>query len=141
MYHNRSAMSGPQYGFGTDGRFHRAARGLGDSAQTPGPGSYEDRGLLGEQRSSRLPSQPAFGFGSSNREQRARVYVSDLHCRASADVSCASPAPTSYRVNEAIGVQASTRGRSAPSWGFGRARRFKPDANETGSPGPGAYSI
>ena len=41
---------------------------LGDASGLPGPGSYDDKGTLGSQRSSRLTTQPAFGFGSSNRE-------------------------------------------------------------------------
>ena len=40
----------------------------------------------------------------------------------------------------ALVAQASTRGRTAPTWGFGTANRFR-DKYDTGTPGPGAYAV
>jgi len=136
-------MSGSKYGFGTEERFGRAAKSLGDSAEAPGPGSYDDKGILGEQASSKLRTESAFGFGSSNREHISKVFVSDMHARAAGTSNNGnfSPSPNAYTLTNGIGVQPTSRGRSAPSWGFGKQSRFAAGAYETGSPGPGAYAI
>ena len=42
--------------------------------------------------------------------------------------------------SSSIGSQPSTRGKTAPGWGFGKANRFR-DNYDTGTPGPGAYAI
>jgi len=141
LYQRDSALAGPKYGFGTDERFNRLARELGDAAGLPGPGSYDDSGNFGPQHSSRLVTEPAFGFGSSNREHIAKVFVSDMHAKSSGgSFSSFSPGPNAYSPAPSIGIQATSRGRSAPSWGFGKSTRFKQGAYETGSPGPGAYA-
>jgi len=141
MYNKEGLAPGPKYGFGTDERFNRLARELGDASGLPGPGSYDDKGTLGSQRSSRLTTQPAFGFGSSNREHIAKVFVSDMHSKSAGNsYSTYSPGPNAYSLTPSVGVQSTSRGRSAPSWGFGTASRFKNGAYETGSPGPGAYA-
>lgn len=143
MYQREGGLRGAKYGFGTDERFNRLARELSDAADLPGPGSYDDKGIMGEQTSSRLATEPAFGFGTSNREHISKVFVSDMHARASGSSNMGnfSPSPNAYTLNNGIGVQPTTRGRSAPTWGFGTASRFKDGAYETGSPGPGAYAI
>ena len=37
-------------------------------------------------------------------------------------------------------MQLASRGRSAPSWGFGKATRFDSKAYATDTPGPGSYA-
>ena len=50
-----------------------------------------------------------------------------------------SPGPC-YSLTSSVGAQPSTRGRTAPGWGFGKSNRFAV-ARDTGTPGPGAYAI
>ena len=125
---------------------------------------------------------PRFGFGTSNREHSARIFVSDMHAKSGAAVAYAprlanlrlvrpsarllayvgssphslhlpppvthsaspryatSPGPGVYSLNSSIGAQATSRGRSAPSWGFGKATRFDNRAYTTDTPGPGSYA-
>ena len=142
MYRKEGGLAGSKYSFGTNERFQREARQLGDAAELPGPGSYSADTTLGTQRSSRLVTQPAFGFGSSNREQSARVFVSEFHSKSSSSGDYSkSPGPGVYALSSSIGSQASTRGRTAPTWGFGKASRFKDNIFDNGTPGPGAYAI
>lgn len=51
-----------------------------------------------------------------------------------------TPGPPAYNIPNGIGIQPTSRGRSAPSWGFGKDRRYKDNTYETISPGPGAYA-
>jgi len=139
MYTKAGGLTGPKYGFGTDDRFNRLSRQLSDSGELPGPGSYADRSTFNSQQSSRLTTQPAFGFGSSNREHSSRVFVSEGHAKASGQAP-ASPGPSMYTLSSSIGTQATTRGRSAPGWGFGKASRFNQRAYESDTPGPGSYA-
>ena len=44
------------------------------SAAIPGPGAYRTTSSVGFQHSSSHQTQPAFGFGSSNREHAAKLY-------------------------------------------------------------------
>ena len=81
----------------------------------------------------------AFGFGSSDREHSARCYVSELHSKSTAGVHGSSPGPA-YRPVSSMGNQATSRGTTAPQWGFGKANRFK-GLCDNGIPGPGAYAI
>jgi len=141
MYSNKSQLAGPRYGFGTDGRWKRIQRNHNDSRELPGPGSYTHATMLGSQTSSRLTTEPAFGFGSSDREHSARCFVSDLHSKSSGGAFGASPGPGVYSPVSSIGAQATSRGKSAPSWGFGKANRFKANFADNGTPGPGAYAI
>ena len=181
-------MAGYKFGFGTEERFGRTARQLHDAAESPGPGSYEDKGVLGQQSSSKLDTVASFGFGSSTREHVARVFCNDMMARASGRSGmgasrrlappplpsipwtpasglngppllaraffsrpCApsfhpppagnfTPGPPAYNIPNGIGIQPTSRGRSAPSWGFSKDRRYKDNTYETISPGPGAYA-
>jgi hypothetical protein len=201
-----TGLAGYKFGFGTEERFGRTARQLHDAAESPGPGSYEDKGVLGQQSSSKLDTVASFGFGSSTREHVARVFCNDMMARASGRSGmgasrrlappsppfhplpscvptprppsppfhplpspgpslwpeCASasgprllltplrppappagnftPGPPAYNIPNGIGIQPTSRGRSAPSWGFGKDRRYKDNTYETISPGPGAYA-
>jgi len=143
MYTKKGGLAGPKYGFGTDDRFQRLGRQLSDSAELPGPGSYEPSTdtSLGAQHSSKVETVAAFGFGTSNREHAARIFVSDMHAKSAAATAYASsPGPGVYTLNSSIGTQATSRGKSAPKWGFGKANRFDNRAYVTDTPGPGSYA-
>ena len=103
----------PKYGFGTDERFNRLARQLNDAAESPGPGSYDDKGILGEQRSSKRVTEPAFGFGSSNREHISRVFVSDMHARASGSAVRGADEPPRRVLTRRAGVVLARAGARA----------------------------
>jgi len=141
MYSSGSQLAGPRYGFGTDGRFNRVDKQHSISGAMPGPGSYNGQSMLGSQRSSRINTEPSFGFGSSDREHSSRLFVSELMSKSNAGAFGASPGPSVYTLTPSIGTQATSRGRTAPSWGFGKANRFKNQFADTGTPGPGAYAI
>lgn len=51
-----------------------------------------------------------------------------------------TPGPGVYALNSSIGKQATSRGRSAPTWGFGKASRFDSKMYASDTPGPGSYA-
>lgn len=141
LYQHRGALEGPEYGFGTDDRFQRLGRQLADSSELPGPGSYAHDSTFNTQHSSSRRTDSRYGFGSSNREHQAKTFLSEFHAKSSPGAHPTSPGPAVYNSAPSIGVQATTRGKSASSWGFGTDTRFKAGAYANGSPGPGSYSI
>jgi hypothetical protein len=135
-------LAGHKYGFGTETRFLQSTQRLQNEGDSPGPGSYSAvSGGVGIQRSSAVVSEPAFGFGSSNRAHRARCFLSAEHSKCDAGNFATSPGPAVYKPAPSIGLQHSTRGRTAPGWKFGAATRFRADIYDKGTPGPGAYAI
>jgi len=85
--------------------------GMGSRPTTPGPGTYGN--------ATRSQRQPAYGFGSSNRDKGG--------------LAATSPGPGAYGASESYG---SKRPHSAGP-AFGRARRGL--GNGSGTPGPGSY--
>jgi hypothetical protein len=140
-YHRKPALGGAKFGFGTDDRWQRLDRSLNDSSELPGPGSYTHDTTFNTQYSSARRTDSSYGFGSGTREHQAKTFVSEFHAKSSAGAHPTSPGPAVYNSAPSMGVQATTRGKSAASWGFGKATRFPAGAYATGSPGPGAYAI
>jgi len=148
MYQKASGLAGPKYGFGSDGRWSRIERHLNDQSELPGPMEYNTEILrdsgnstLNTNSESRTITQPAYGFGSSNRDHSARIFLSDMHAKAAASTAyITSPGPAVYTLTPSMGTQSTSRGRSAPSWGFGKATRFDSKAYATDTPGPGSYA-
>jgi len=133
-----------KYGFGTAERFSRIAQKQGSDWDSPGPAAYDTSAGttgVGVQQSSRVVSQPAFGFGSSTRHHRSRLFVSDGHSRSNGGAHACSPGPAVYPSTSSIGSQYSTRGHTSPGWGFSKASRFRNGSDDTGTPGPGAYAV
>ena len=94
------------------------------------------RSMFGVQPLSHRRSGPAFGMGSSTRDTRAKVFISQQHSKSTAG---ASPGPgAGYALNGSVGRQALSRRKSAPSSVFGTANRFTHETRAS-SPGPGAY--
>jgi hypothetical protein len=141
LYQRKGALEGKEYGFGTDDRFQRLGRHLADSAELPGPGSYQHDSTFNTQHSSSRRTDSSFGFGTSNRAIQAKTFISEFHAKSSPGAHPTSPGPAVYNSAPSIGTQSTTRGRSSSSWGFGKATRFPVGAYATGSPGPGAYAI
>uniref|UniRef100_A0A7S4B4M4 Flagellar associated protein n=1 Tax=Chrysotila carterae TaxID=13221 RepID=A0A7S4B4M4_CHRCT len=139
-----SQLGGPKYGFGTAARFSRTAQKQGSDWDSPGPAAYDVSASatsgVGAQMSSRCESQPQFGFGTSERRHRMKQFVSPNHARAEGGIHSCSPGPAAYGTNSSIGNQRTTRGQTAPTWGFSKATRFRSNSDDTGTPGPGAYA-
>ena len=100
------------------------------------------RSMLGVQHDSRKASAPVFGFGSSDRNALAKVYISAEHNRA--DFGKLGPGAV-YDVKSGFGAQDSSKNATPPAFSFGTASRFlKPSAARAKRnpqvPGPGAYA-
>ena len=105
------------------------------------PETVEQKGvvksMLGTQVSSAHESSPSFGFGSSTREQAAKVFLSSEHAKLAS--TSFSPGPAVYMLRSTIGTQPDGRITSAPQWAFGTSDRFRA-LNGAAFPGPGAYA-
>lgn len=136
--------SSPSWGLhGPKNRFNERPTSAG--FKVPGPQAYGLRSGVGTQLDSRKPSSPARGFGSSTREQQARVYLGkhdhSTHGRL-------SPGPAQYSAElTTFGTRpASSKQRGSPGWGFGSQARWggpetrpKSAALHRPTPGPGSY--
>lgn len=98
------------------------------------------RSMFGEQAASRRRSAPSFGFGSSTRNQAAKVFLSSDHAKLSTPGF--SPGPSAYTLKAAVGTQADGRKASSPQWVFGTNDRFsfgkRSDQNPGGRRAPAA---
>lgn len=111
------------------------------STNMPGPGAYEIATAVGVQASSTKRSLPRFGFGTSTRENVAKVYISAEHEKVmpgGRDV----PGPGQYPAQNMTGSRiASSRQATGSAWGFGTSKRFSDASKRAGDPGPGQYVI
>ena len=97
------------------------------------------RSTMGTQAYSNRKSSPSFGFGSSNREQNSKVYISPEHA-TKANVP-KTPGPGSYAHSVSTGRQPNSTRESKPAYGFGSQERFGSKRFNNGTPGPGSYVI
>ena len=90
---------------------------------------------------SRLPSKPRYGFGTSNRDHMAKVYISSEHEKFSGGRD--APGPGNYPIKSLTGKPVvAGKQRSGQAWGFGTSKRFSDEfAHQKGNPGPGQYVI
>jgi len=96
--------------------------------------------MFGTQATSRRRSAPMFGFGSSTRNQAAKVFLSQEHAKLS--TPSFSPGPSAYTLRASVGSQADGRKASAPQWVFGSSDRFiQASRKEVQNPGPGSYDM
>ena len=97
------------------------------------------RSMLGAQVSSKRESAPSYGFGSSTREHRERVFISQEHA-ALAIGDGRSPGPAVYPARPSIGPQVNGAIATAPQWAFGSDNRFSPPNKSTvDNPAPGHH--
>jgi len=98
------------------------------------------RSMFGKQTDSRKETAPQFGFGSSDRQNAAKVFVTAEHAKSSYGKE--SPGPV-YELKSSIGKQDSSKNESSPLFSFGTADRFAKPAGSVPTrasvPGPGAY--
>merc|ERR1712113_571469 len=100
------------------------------------------RSMFGVQPSSQRASSPAYGFGSGNRQQQAKVYLSPTHQKER--YGTVSPGPSSYSLSPSLGKQTTSVRASSASYGFGSADRWahqRAELKARGTPGPGTYCI
>ena len=111
------------------------------SAWVPGPGAYAITPSVGAQVSSKKPSLPRFGFGTSNRDDAAKVYISAEHDALSGGRD--APGPGTYPIRSLTGKPiVAGKQVSGSSWGFGKSKRFVDEfKHQLGNPGPGQYLI
>jgi hypothetical protein len=133
---NGNAATQPAWAFGSTKRFQydHVKRAM----NSPGPGSYAMTASVGKQ--STRESAPIFGFGSSTRENQAKVYMSPEHEKG--NFGRGSPGPCTYTLQQSVGTQRLSKDHSSASWGFGTADRWSggPRSSDM-SPGPGSYCI
>lgn len=127
-------VSAPLFSFGTSDRFAKPKTGPGLSV--PGPGAYQSPSSLGKQGDSSKNSAPDYGFGSSTRSHQEKVFLSEESAKINYGVM--SPGPSAYQSKSSVGVQASSKNDTAPSWAFSSEERFKYDFVERAAKIPGA---
>mmetsp|Transcript_28520 Transcript_28520/g.54422 ORF Transcript_28520/g.54422 Transcript_28520/m.54422 type:complete len:302 (+) Transcript_28520:302-1207(+) len=98
------------------------------------------RSMFGKQHDSRKSTAAAYGFGSSNRDGAAKVFLTAEHSKA--DYGHESPGPV-YDLKSSVGKQESSKNSTAPLFSFGTADRFHKDqaggGKASSAPGPGTY--
>ena len=94
------------------------------------------RSMFGDQVYSKRRSAPMFGFGSSTRNQAAKVFLSAEHAKLSTPGF--SPGPSAYTLRASVGYQADGRKASSPQWVFGSSDRFMASGSK-GIQNPGAH--
>ena len=101
-------------------------------------GHMQNKSMFGAQAKSNRRSSPSFGFGSSTRNQAAKVFLSRDHAKLSTPGF--SPGPSAYTLRASVGAQADGRKASSPQWVFGSNERFmQAQRKELQNPGPGQY--
>jgi len=134
--HSRKC-SAPGYRLGTSQRFPPARQ-----HSAPGPIYKPVVCAVGRQFLSPHSSPPAFGFGTSSRENQQRRYLSREHALA-ASRGRDSPAPASYKLQDGVGKQVLSRNASGASFSFSSSSgRWTPATKAAADvPGPGAYLV
>ena len=103
------------------------------------PGDTFVRSMMGDQLVSSRVSAPSFGFGSSTRENREKMYYSEEHAKLAVGTN-RSPGPTTSGGKSIFGAQFSSALESEPQWVFGTSDRWaKPGAGKGPNP-PNAYT-
>lgn len=100
------------------------------------------RSMLGIQHDSKKATAPIYGFGSADRANLSKVFLTPEHAKS--DYGKNGPGPI-YELKSSFGKQDNSKNPSGPLYSFGTADRFqKPSASlskrSTSVPGPGAYS-
>jgi len=149
---------GPVYAPKTvDGRFHTApCHSFGashrysfgqmkrSSGSVPGPGQYTLNGAVSRQSDSQKHSYSSWKFGTSTRQDQAKVFISPAHAKSVTEF-IDSPGPTAYKHTGGLGSQSDSRKTTNESYGMGTAERFFYDnassSERGGVPGPGTYTL
>ena len=95
------------------------------------------KSMLGAQVSSARMSAPAYGFGSSTRDQAEKIFMSREHSKLAS--KSISPGPAGYTMRSTVGPQVDGAILSQPMWAFGSDKRFNGEIPKDKVPGPGSY--
>jgi len=125
--------SAPRWAFGTETRFSGTSK---YATQVPGAGTYEGAVGIGSQVESTKATLPRYGFGSSTRAHQEKVFESE-EAAYTRNFGKASPGPSSYTLEPAVGKQLLSENGSQPQWVVGTEKRFAKEASWV--PGPGNY--
>ena len=107
----------------------------------PGPGSYKRDSSFMAQNLSTKQTAPSAGFGTSNRDNLEKVFITEEHNKINFGIH--SPGPSAYNAGSSVGKQTRSDNTSAPSWQIGKDSRFQYDFVKRAQkvPGAGQYSI
>ncbi|KAK9795905.1 hypothetical protein WJX73_006623 [Symbiochloris irregularis] len=99
------------------------------------------RSTFGNQVLGRMATAPACGFGSANRDQAGKCYVSSEVDKAQVAASGGNQSQGAiYRLQDGLGRQVLSTKNSASASRFGTSKRSSM-ALKTDAPGPGAYKV
>jgi hypothetical protein len=105
----------PNTKIGTASRFERD---LNDD--TPGAGTYKLPDSVGRQVQTRKKNAASIGFGTSTRDNCAKVFISNEHGKASANA--VSPGPVTANLYNGTGKQHLSTKQTAAATGFGTSK-------------------
>ena len=109
------------------------------STPFPLPGTYESPGAIGLQRDSKKENQSRTVFGSSTRDQAAKMGCEEELLK-SATYGRGSPGPCTYGAASGLGRQADSKSASSPAFKMGTQGRFSEKNPTRDVPGAGSYA-
>jgi len=120
--------SAPNYGFGSGTRetqskvfISQEHAALAVNPLSPGPAMYSTVASVGPQVNSAMESAPRYGFGTSDRDDVAKVYISHEHEKTMPG-GLFAPGPQ-YNFETGIGQQVTSQKATLPLYGFGSSTR------------------
>ena len=123
--------SAPSFGFGSGTRAHREKVFISQehsslsSGESPGPAVYTQIPAVGIQQDSLKHSAAHYGFGTSDRDMVARVFISHEHAALTAPKGVPG---ANYEQETSVGKQANSKRATLPYYSFGSSTRD--DANK-----------
>jgi len=134
----------PVWGFGTAQRFRPKSAPVkpdGHRGNTPGPGAYSTPpASVGPQVLGRHTTEPQMGFGTAERKNVRKVWISQEHMKLDMH-GMDSPGPAvGYQIPSTMGKQVHSTAESPAAWVFGSAARAK-DQPGRESPGPASVTL
>ncbi|MCO5589260.1 hypothetical protein L7F22_043226 [Adiantum nelumboides] len=124
----------PKIAFGGEKRFRYGA--WSQRNMSPGAGQYKTIASVGKQPESKRNNCPSFTFSHSDREDRAKVFISMEHDKAHYGEESPGPGST-LKISTSLGQQIDSRKTSCVMPRFGTAPRFRTYHDDI--PGPGEY--
>merc|ERR1711981_1127911 len=114
----------------------------GETASMTADGKPRVRSGLGKQCVSSKKTAPSFSIGKApNHVTVPKEFISPEH-EKSVNAGLHSPGPAVYDSKSSLQDQVQSKKRTAPSFAFGSASRFRqPKGGAASTPGPGTYSV
>ncbi|KAL1529135.1 hypothetical protein AB1Y20_000095 [Prymnesium parvum] len=147
VYHPKSIdgrfSTAPSHSFGTSHRYSASQQKV-FGASSPGPGQHMLPSSISKQMDSQKQSYSSWTFGTSTRQDQAKVYVSAQLAKGVSEF-VDSPGPVAYEHSGAFNSQIDSRKKTNESYGLGTSQRFFYEHSHSGeraaSPGPGTYNL